>query len=151
MRTDAGVIEANDAVQGRIALSLENQVGDFVVLRADRLFAYQLAVVVDDTFQGVTHVVRGADLLASTPRQIYLQRLQSFATPAYTHLPIIVNALGEKLSKQTLAPSVDIRQPATLLLRALVLLQQNPPIELADYDLTVLIGLSHTPTRCSWT
>ncbi len=138
VRTDARVIEVNDAVQGRIAQSLENQVGDFVVLRSDGLFAYQLAVVVDDAVQGITHIVRGADLLASTPRQIYLQRLLGFITPAYTHLPIAVNTQGEKLSKQTLAPPVDIRQPAALLLRALAFLHQQPPAELAGYDLATI-------------
>ena len=138
VRTDAKVIEINDAVQGRFEQSLENQVGDFVVLRADGLFSYQLAVVVDDAFQGITHVVRGADLLASTPRQIYLQRLLGLATPAYTHLPIAVNAQGEKLSKQTRAAPVDIRQPEVLLLRTLAFLDQQPPAELAGYDLATI-------------
>ena len=138
VRTNAEVIEINDAVQGHFAQSLENQVGDFVVLRADGMFAYQLAVVVDDAFQGITHVVRGADLLTSTPRQIYLQRLLDLVTPAYTHLPIAVNTQGEKLSKQTLAPPVDIRQPGILLLRALAFLDQQPPAELAGYDLATI-------------
>lgn len=132
------VIEFNDALQGRFAQSLEKEIGDFVVKRADGLFAYQLAVVVDDAFQGITHVVRGADLLASTPRQIYLQRLLGLPTPHYMHLPIAVNAQGEKLSKQTLAAPVDTGKPAVTLLRALTFLRQEPPAELASCDLQTL-------------
>ena len=143
-RTDAlsgtGIIGFDDALQGRITQHLEGEIGDFVVLRADGLFAYQLAVVVDDAFQGITHVVRGADLLASTPRQIYLQRLLGLNTPAYMHLPIAVNAQGEKLSKQTLASPVDARNPVGTLLRALTFLRQQPPAELSGYDLNSVLG-----------
>ncbi|MBI5436422.1 MAG: tRNA glutamyl-Q(34) synthetase GluQRS [Nitrosomonadales bacterium] len=120
--------------RSRITQHLESEIGDFVVKRADGLFAYQLAVVVDDAAQGITHVVRGADLLTSTTRQIYLQRLLGFATPAYTHLPIAVNAQGEKLGKQTLAAPVDTNNPATTLLRALAFLRQEPPAELSGCD-----------------
>jgi glutamyl-Q tRNA(Asp) synthetase len=81
---------------------------DFTVLRADGIFAYQLAVVVDDAFQGVTDVVRGADLLDSTPRQIHLQKLLGLPSPRYRHVPVVTNEAGEKLSKQTLAPSLDL-------------------------------------------
>jgi len=80
---------------------------DFTVLRADGIYAYQLAVVVDDAFQQVTEVVRGADLLDSTPRQIHLQKLLGLSTPRYEHVPIVMNEKGEKLSKQTLAPALD--------------------------------------------
>ena len=101
---DAGAcIEFRDRLQGRQRQDLRAEVGDFVLRRADGLFAYQLAVVVDDAAQGVTHVVRGADLLSSTARQIYLQRRLHVATPAYLHVPVAVNADGAKLSKQTLA------------------------------------------------
>ena len=89
-----GNIQFDDALQGRVVQHLENEIGDFVIKRADGLFAYQLAVVVDDAFQNITHIVRGADLLHSTPRQIYLQRLLGLNTPAYMHLPIAVNAQG---------------------------------------------------------
>jgi len=92
---------------------------DFTVLRADGIFAYQLAVVVDDAFQGVTDVVRGADLLDSTPRQIHLQKLLGLATPRYEHVPLVVNDKGEKLSKQTLAPALDINRAPELLAEAL--------------------------------
>ncbi len=120
----------SDRLQGNIVQHLATQVGDFVVLRADGLFAYQLAVVVDDAFQFITHVVRGADLLYSTPRQIYLQQLLELTTPAYMHLPVVVNAQGEKLSKQTLAQPVEKNNAASTLFAALVFLHQQPPAEL---------------------
>ncbi|HLX80939.1 MAG TPA: tRNA glutamyl-Q(34) synthetase GluQRS [Burkholderiales bacterium] len=101
VRTDAATIRFSDRVQGEIAQSVEAEVGDFVLLRADGVFAYQLAVVVDDGAQGVTDVVRGADLLDSTARQIHLQRLLGVATPRYLHTPVATNSAGEKLSKQT--------------------------------------------------
>ena len=96
----------SDRVQGDIAQSVEAEVGDFVLRRADGLHAYQLAVVVDDAAQGVTDVVRGADLLDSTTRQIFLQRLLGADTPRYLHVPVATNAAGEKLSKQTAAAAV---------------------------------------------
>ena len=125
-------IEFTDALQGLITQHLENEIGDFVVKRADGLFAYQLAVVVDDAFQGITHVVRGADLLSSTPRQIYLQRLLGLTTPAYMHLPVAINAQSEKLSKQTLAAPVDAHNISGTLWRTLEFLRQQPPAELAS-------------------
>ncbi|HYD56785.1 MAG TPA: tRNA glutamyl-Q(34) synthetase GluQRS [Burkholderiales bacterium] len=96
-----------DRLQGPQAQSLAREVGDFVLRRADGAFSYQLAVVVDDAAAGVTDVVRGADLLESTARQIFLQRLLGFAQPRYLHVPIAVNASGEKLSKQTGAAAVS--------------------------------------------
>ena len=117
----------DDAIQGPIAQDLATDIGDFVLLRADGIHAYQLAVVVDDTEQGVTEVVRGADLLDSTPRQIYLQRLLNLPTPRYCHLPVVVNARGEKLSKQTLAAPIDCAQPVPALVAALRFLGQQPP------------------------
>jgi glutamyl-Q tRNA(Asp) synthetase len=102
--TDSVPIRFIDRVQGEITQSVEREVGDFVLRRADGVYAYQLAVVVDDAAQGVTDVVRGADLLDSTARQICLQRLLNVATPRYLHVPVATNAAGEKLSKQTRAP-----------------------------------------------
>ncbi|GAB4115726.1 MAG: tRNA glutamyl-Q(34) synthetase GluQRS [Sideroxydans sp.] len=134
VRTDGETLGFDDALQGRIAQHLQSEIGDFVVRRADGLFAYQLAVVVDDAFQGITHVVRGADLLASTPRQILLQRQLGFPTPQYMHLPVAVNAAGEKLSKQTLAAPVNVSAPAATLLRVLDFLHQRPPASLAGSD-----------------
>jgi glutamyl-Q tRNA(Asp) synthetase len=127
---EGGVLEFDDALQGHITQHLESEIGDFVLKRADGLFAYQLAVVMDDAAQGITHVVRGADLLYSTPRQIYLQRLLRLNTPAYMHLPVVVNAQGEKLSKQTLAQPVGKNNSASTLFHALMLLRQQPPAEL---------------------
>ena len=100
-----------DRAAGRYAQDLKGDVGDFVIRRADGLWAYQLAVVVDDAEQGITDVVRGADLLDNTPRQIFLQRVLCLATPRYMHVPLVVSATGEKLSKQTGAAAVDGEQP----------------------------------------
>ncbi len=136
VRADEGVVEFEDAVQGTIRQDLAAAVGDFVLLRADGLYAYQLAVVVDDAEQGITDVVRGADLLASTPRQIHLQRLLGLPTPRYLHLPAAVNAAGEKLSKQTLAPPVDAHDPVPVLVQVMEFLGQAPPAQLRRATLT---------------
>src|SRR5262249_22203133 len=117
-----GTVSFVDRVQGRIAQDLEREVGDFVLRRADGLFAYQLAVVVDDADQAISDVVRGADLLDSTPRQIYLQRLLGLPTPRYLHVPVAVDAQGEKLSKHLGARPIDRED----LPRALRFLGQPP-------------------------
>ena len=124
-----------DAIQGEITQNLARDIGDFVVKRADGLFAYQLAVVVDDAEQDVTHVVRGADLLDSTPRQIYLQHLLGFPTPRYAHVPVAVNAAGEKLSKQTLAKAITPKAAPMLVFEALDFLGQQPPAEMKNATL----------------
>lgn len=138
LKVEPGPVCFDDALQGRICQDLAAEVGDFVVLRADGCFAYQLAVVVDDAEQGVTHVVRGADLIDSTPRQICLQRRLGLAQPAYLHLPAAVSAGGEKLSKQTRARPIDDARPQTVLTAALEFLGQRPPQGLADADLESL-------------
>jgi glutamyl-Q tRNA(Asp) synthetase len=134
-----GSVEFGDTLQGRISQHLEPEIGDFVVKRADGFFAYQLAVVVDDAFQQITHIVRGADLLDSTPRQIYLLRLLGLDVPNYMHLPVAVNGSGEKLSKQTLAAPVDESHPVGTLLRVLKFLQQQPPAELTGCDVKAVL------------
>ncbi len=120
-----------DRVQGEMGQNLAREVGDFVLLRADGQFAYQLAVVVDDAEQGITDVVRGADLLDSTPRQIWLQQRLGLPAVRYAHLPVASNAAGEKLSKQTLAPAVDDAAGSVLLAHALRFLGHVVPEELA--------------------
>lgn len=100
------LVAFDDRLAGHVCQHLDSESGDFVLKRADGFWAYQLAVVVDDAQQGVTDVVRGADLLDSTPRQIYLQRLLGVPTPRYLHVPVVRNANGEKLSKQTGAVAV---------------------------------------------
>jgi glutamyl-Q tRNA(Asp) synthetase len=127
LRVPEGTIAFDDRVQGRIAQDVAREVGDFVLKRRDGLHAYQLAVVVDDAEAGITDVVRGADLLDSTPRQLLLQRLLGFATPRYLHIPAATNERGEKLSKQTLAAPVDAARPAEALREALRFLGQETP------------------------
>ena len=112
------LIQFHDRWQGLIEENLAANVGDFVLKRADGFWAYQLAVVVDDAEQGVTDIVRGADLLESTTRQIYLQRLLGFSTPRYLHVPAVVNDRGEKLSKQTGAQPIDTSKPINALMEA---------------------------------
>jgi glutamyl-Q tRNA(Asp) synthetase len=142
LRVDDAVIEFDDAVQGRIRQPLAAHVGDFVLRRADGLFAYQLAVVVDDAAQGITDVVRGADLLDSTPRQILLQRLLGAPTPRYLHLPVAINAAGEKLSKQTRAPPIDRAGSGAALVAALEFLGQRPESRLVDAPAAEILAVA---------
>jgi len=131
-RVPQAPIDFTDLLQGAQQQSLAHEVGDFVIRRADGLFAYQLAVVVDDSAQGITHVVRGCDLLSSTARQIWLQRALDLATPQYLHIPIAINARGEKLSKQTLARALPNDGAMDMLRAAWRFLDQTrPPRDLA--------------------
>ena len=132
LRVPDAEVGFDDRLQGRLAQVLARDVGDFVLRRADGPFAYQLAVAVDDEFQGISDVVRGADLIASTPRQIWLQRCLGYATPRYAHLPVATNAAGEKLSKQTRAPALVPGHEAADLVAALRFLGQPVPAELAE-------------------
>lgn len=131
VRTTGDPIEFVDRLQGPQVQYLERDSGDFVIFRRDGLVAYHLAVVVDDALEGITDIVRGSDLLDSTPRQIWLQRLLGFATPGYAHIPVILGPDGEKLSKSLGSGAVDTGQPSQSLFRALEALQQAPPAELA--------------------
>ena len=135
----AGEEGFDDRIQGPLNQNLLQQVGDFVLRRADACFSYQLAVVVDDAWQGVTDVVRGIDLLLSTPRQLYLQQALGLAQPAYAHIPLAVNQLGLKLSKQNLARAVDRQQPVPLLHRALLFLGQAVPAEARHWSCQALL------------
>lgn len=121
-----------DRVQGQYRQHLGRDVGDFVIRRRDGLYAYQLAVVLDDAWQGVTDIVRGADLLDSTPRQLYLQELLGLPQPRYLHVPLITQPDGNKLGKSYRSPPLSEDQATVLLLRALRALGQTPPPELDD-------------------
>ncbi|MEO8005692.1 MAG: tRNA glutamyl-Q(34) synthetase GluQRS [Betaproteobacteria bacterium] len=127
VRTTSAIIGFDDLLRGQIHQDLEHEVGDFVAFRADGIAAYHLACAVDDAAQGITHVVRGADLLDSTPRQIYMQQLLGVPTPAYLHLPVAAHTDGRKLSKQTLAQAVNPDEAATVLGAVLEFLNHAPP------------------------
>ena len=131
LRTSDEPISFTDRLQGRLTQHLESESGDFVIRRRDGLIAYQLAVVVDDALQGVTEIVRGMDLIDSTPRQIWLQRLLGYPTPDYAHIPVITHSDGDKLSKLTGAPGIPVDEVRPTLTRALAALQQAPPDDLA--------------------
>jgi glutamyl-Q tRNA(Asp) synthetase len=122
IKTGPQKISFHDRAQGEQHQDLASEIGDFVLYRADGQFAYQLAVVVDDAEQSVTDVVRGADLLGSTARQIHLQRLLGYGQPRYLHVPMAVNRAGEKLSKQSGAPPVDASRKEQVLRQALLFL-----------------------------
>ncbi|MFB1486026.1 MULTISPECIES: tRNA glutamyl-Q(34) synthetase GluQRS [unclassified Thiocapsa] len=126
-RTPPGALAFEDRIQGPQEQMVDEAVGDFVLRRADGIHAYQLAVVVDDALQGVTQVVRGADLLLSTPRQILLQRALGFDQPGYAHVPLVLDTEGRKLSKSMAAAPVDARDPLPALRAAWALLGQAPP------------------------
>jgi glutamyl-Q tRNA(Asp) synthetase len=130
-RVDSGVCTFHDKVQGMVSDSPAASGGDFIIRRADGLFAYQLAVVVDDHFQGVTQVVRGADLLDSTNRQICLQKALGFKTPDYMHHPVVVSSDGKKLSKRFRSDPVNLEEPVAAVGQALKFLGQNPPAGLS--------------------
>ena len=130
VRTTDVPISFVDGLQGPHTQALESESGDFVIRRRDGLIAYHLAVVVNDALEGITEVVRGIDLIDSTPRQIWLQQLLGFATPGYLHIPVVTHPNGDKLSKLTGARAVPLDDPERALFGALVALQQEPPASL---------------------
>lgn len=138
LKTESIEISFNDKILGHFSHDVAEVVGDFVLKRADGWFAYQLAVVVDDADQGITDVVRGADLFDNTPRQIYLQQLLGIPQPSYAHIPIAANRDGEKLSKQTFAPAIDDAIATHNILQVLEYLGQNPPAELFEERLEMI-------------
>lgn len=138
-----------DRRMGPQCQQLDRDIGDFVIKRADGYFAYQLAVVVDDAEQGITDIVRGADLLASTPRQIHLQHLLAYPTPRYLHLPVVLNEKGQKLSKQTLAEPLGIATANRALFSALRFLGLSPPAELGEAPAHALLDWARSGGSCA--
>lgn len=131
VRTKAVSVGFTDTLQGEYSQILESESGDFVIRRRDGLIAYQLAVVVDDEIEGITEIVRGIDLIDSTPRQIWLQKQLGYRTPSYVHVPVITHPNGDKLSKATAAPAIPLDSAVDTLIEALTLLRQDPPPELS--------------------
>lgn len=138
LRVPTAPICFHDRLQGQHCITLADSIGDFVIKRRDGWFAYQLAVVVDDAAQGISEVVRGADLLLNTPRQIALQQALGLTTPSYVHLPLAIDASGQKLAKSSAATPIDIHDAAATLWQALTFLRQTPPIELQKASLNTL-------------
>lgn len=134
LRVPAGTVGFRDEWRGHVSQDVAAAIGDFVIWRADDVTAYHLATVLDDADLGVTRVVRGADLLDSTPRQILLQRLLGLPQPAYAHHPLVTRH-GRKIGKRTHAPCVDSEPPASTLVAALRFLRQSPPADLAAANL----------------
>lgn len=134
VRTNDTPISVVDRLQGPVQQRLQSESGDFIIQRRDGLIAYQLAVVVDDHLQGITEVVRGIDLLDSTPRQVWLQQLLGYTTPQYLHIPVVVHENGDKLSKLTGATAVQVDNVPATLLRALRVLGLNPPADLLQAE-----------------
>ena len=128
-----------DAVQGQTIQDLKQCVGDFVMFRKDQVYAYHLAVILDDQAQDITEVLRGHDLLDSTYRQIHLQQLLNVPTPNYAHIPVISGLDGAKLSKQTFAEDVSISPPRETLINVFKHLNLNPPSELVSHDLQTIL------------
>lgn len=134
-----------DQLQDYQCHQMAQQHGDFIVRRKDNIVAYQLAVVVDEYLQNISHVIRGFDLLDSTPKQIFLQQTLGYSTPAYCHVPVINGADGHKLSKQTFAQAISSEKPEKTIFNLLGLLKQNPPAQLKKASVKELInwGIEH--------
>lgn len=134
-----------DQIMGDYSQSLNKEVGDFVLRRRDGLISYQLAVVIDDHQQGITEIVRGVDLIDSTPRQILLQKILGYKTPSYAHIPLAINSLGQKLSKQHHAKELPQNNEQEQVWLALSWLEQNPPLEIRKSPINEIInwGITH--------
>ncbi len=139
IRTKEASIKLSDLLQGEIKQDVHKETGDFVLQRQDQIYAYHLATVVDDEFLGITEVLRGFDLLDSTPPQIYLQQQLKFKETSFAHIPILTNSKGIKLSKKSLAEPVSAKNPTKTLLTCLELLAQNPPAELSKASKSELL------------
>ncbi len=136
LRVEPGFIRFTDRIQGSYRQDVAGAVGDIILQRRDRIFAYVLAVVIDDAAQGVTHIVRGADLLDNTPRQIYLQRLLGLPEPNYAHVPVLTEADGGKLAKSRRSVQVGAESPVAQLLSIFSLLGLAPPAALGSAAIT---------------
>ena len=143
LRTPDVTLSFDDALQGPQRQNLRDSAGDFVIRRVEGLYSYQLACAVDDAHQGITEVVRGSDLLDSTPRQIWLQRLLGLPTPAYRHLPLVLDAQGRKLSKSTQALPLDPADPLPALRLALGFLRQPAAPPVADVRALLAHAVAH--------
>lgn len=133
LNTDgSGTVQYNDQVYGNVKFDIEQQSGDFKLRRSDGIFAYHLAVVIDDERQGINQIVRGADLLEATCLHLYLQQLLGYRTPEYLHIPLVRNNAGDKLSKQTGATAIDCMDRHSLIVKALTTLRQ--PVDHAMLD-----------------
>ncbi len=143
--TNQIAIKIDDRIQGNFQQVLKTETGDFIVHRADGLVAYHIATVVDDAYQRITEIVRGADLLDSTPRQIYLQESLDYPTPVYSHIPIAIDKQGYKLSKQYHASPIDDGNPMMTLILALDFLGQHPEKSLSQASTEEIIqwGIRH--------
>jgi glutamyl-Q tRNA(Asp) synthetase len=130
LRIEPGYITFTDRIQGIFRQDVSAAVGDIILRRRDQIFAYVLAVVVDDAAQGITHVVRGADLLDNTPRQVYLQRLLGMAEPRYAHVPVLTEADDSKLAKSRRSVDLSAASPLAQLLAVFSLLGLAPPASL---------------------
>jgi len=162
VRTTDSPVTFTDGLQGAQQQRLESESGDFVIWRRDGLVAYHLAVVVDDFEQGVTEIVRGIDLLDSTPRQLWLQDLLDYTRPSYMHIPVATHSDGQKLSKLTGAPAVSLDDPRGTLILALEALKQQPPDDLrgatlgeiwgwasANWQVDALVGMTRIDVDCN--
>ncbi|MEC4748660.1 tRNA glutamyl-Q(34) synthetase GluQRS [Methylomicrobium sp. Wu6] len=139
IRSDERDIVFEDKLQGLIRQNLGAEHGDFILKRKEGIVSYQLACVIDDYLQGITHVVRGFDLVDSTPKQIFLQQLLGLPATSYLHVPVVIDSHGYKLSKQTLAEAVTLRSTNVVMFKLLQLLQQKPPVRLEQASCSELL------------
>ncbi|SEL20186.1 glutamyl-Q tRNA(Asp) synthetase [Colwellia chukchiensis] len=140
VKNSAAISQYQDLIQGRVSCHPELAKEDFIVFRRDGLFAYQLAVVVDDIYQGISHVIRGCDLLEPTARQLSFYQILQQPAPRYAHVPLAVTAQGYKLSKQNRAPAIDNNNPVPALFAALQFLGQQPPSELLSASVAEILA-----------
>ncbi|MCK4494400.1 MAG: tRNA glutamyl-Q(34) synthetase GluQRS [Methylococcales bacterium] len=139
LKTTPEIRSFQDQLQGQLSANIATDYGDFIIKRKDTIIAYQVAVIIDDQQQNISHIVRGIDLFDSTPRQLYLQKIFGFPAPHYAHLPIIVNPAGAKLSKQSFAKAIEKQHPEKILFQILSLLKQQPPAELKEASVIELL------------